>query len=124
AEPAAFRGDAAAAGLGQWRGGADILVGGPREPARPAIRSRMVRRAGEVETCRSLLRHAAIRAAAGRAAAAADYDDTAAPAPAEAPACRSNGDGDADADAGECGKPGQGFHAGGGAALWRNASGA
>jgi phage terminase large subunit-like protein len=43
-----IRGDAAPAGLALGRGGADVFLRRPRKPARPAIRSRLVRRARQV----------------------------------------------------------------------------
>ena len=82
--PAALRGDAPAAGVAERRGGADVLLGGPGEPARAAVRRGLVRRARQVEACGSLLRHAAVRPAAGRASAPADHHDAAADAAAEA----------------------------------------
>ena len=50
----------------------------PEKPARAAIRRRVVRRACQVAPCRCDLRHAAVRAAAWRAAAAADHHHAAA----------------------------------------------
>ena len=83
----------AEAGASERRGGAGVLVGGSGEPARAAIRSGVVRRAGEVALRRGDMGHAAVRPQIGRAAAAGGDDDAAAdPAGEAAPRRRRHGD--------------------------------
>src|SRR6185437_11369695 len=84
----ALDGHAPAPRMAEWRHRADLLRGRSREPPRPPVRCRMVRRTGEVALCRSDLRHAAVRLAHGSAAAPIGYDDAAANSIAQAADCR------------------------------------
>ena len=65
----------------EWHNGAvaqAFSAEDPGKPARAAILRRLVRRARQVAPCRSDLRHAAVRAAPWRAAAAGDHHHAAA----------------------------------------------
>ena len=73
----------------------------PEQPARAAVRRRLVRRARQVAPRRSDLRHAAVRPAAGRAAAPARHHDAAADPADQAADRRSAHRGDARGDAGQ-----------------------
>jgi hypothetical protein len=104
--PASLRAQPPAGLLRQWRGGADFLLRGSGQPARPAVRGRVVRRAWQMAAPGRHLRHAAVRPEA-RQAAAPDHHHHAAPAAAGAKARRrQSGDGDPDAHGGKRRAPG------------------
>ena len=89
--PAALRGDAAAAGVDERRGGADVLVGGPGKPARAAVRCRLVRRARQMEERRGVWDMLQFGLRLGERPRAAGHDDAAADAADEAADGRSVG---------------------------------
>ena len=103
--PTALRAEPAQAGLRQRRGGADVFLRGPGEPARAAIRRRMVRRAGEMAASAGDVRHAAVRPAAGQEAAPAHHHDAAADPADQAAGGRARRDSDGHAHRGQWREP-------------------
>ena len=94
AEPAASR-------LAERGGRAQLLVGGSRRAARPAIRSRLGRRTRQVAASAGDLGHAPVRSEARAPAPPGRHDDPAPDPPAEGPARRPADDRRPDADGGE-----------------------
>ena len=108
--------------MAERRGGAGVLGRGPGQPARAAVRCRLVRRARQVAAGGSGLRHAAVRLAAGRAAAPARHHHAAADPAVETADRRSAHRGDARRDAGQCRASVAGIPRRGARALCRHAA--